>query len=76
MRYLFRIRGHLDPQWSDWLDGLTIEHQADGTSHVLGEVRDQAALHGLIIRFRDIAVDLIAVQPAPHPAGDEPAESP
>lgn len=75
MRYRFHIRGHLDPQWSDWLDGLTIEHYADGTSQLLGEVRDQAALHGLIIRLRDIGVDLIAVQPAPHHASDEPSES-
>lgn len=75
MRYLFHIRGHLDPQWSDWLDGLTIEHYADGTSRLLGEVPDQAALHGLIGRLRDIGVDLIAVQPAPRPASDEPSES-
>lgn len=71
MRYLFRVRGHLDIQWSDWLDGLTIEHDADGTSRLLGDVRDQAALHGLIARIRDIGVDLIAVQPVEAPAGDE-----
>jgi len=72
MRYLFHIRGHIDPQWSDWLDGLTIEHRDDGTSQLLGEVPDQAALHGLIGRLRDIGADLIAVQPAPRPASDEP----
>lgn len=75
MRYLFRVRGHLDPQWSDWLDGLTIEHDTDGTSCLLGEVRDQAALHGLIVRIRDIGVDLIAVQPAAQPASDETSKN-
>jgi hypothetical protein len=75
MRYLFRVRGHLDPQWSNWLDGLTIEHDVDGTSRLLGEVRDQAALHGLIVRIRDMGVDLIAVQPALCPASDELSDS-
>jgi len=75
MRYLFRVRGHLDPQWSDWLDGLSIEHDGDGTSRLTGDVRDQAALHGLITRIRDLGVDLIAVNPVMQPAGDLPTEA-
>ncbi|NTU78583.1 MAG: hypothetical protein HGA45_04130 [Chloroflexales bacterium] len=54
-----------DPQWSDWLDGLTITHEPDGTSRLHGVVRDQAALYGLITRLRDLGLDLIAVTPEP-----------
>ncbi len=70
MRYEFRVRGHLDPQWSDWLDGLAIDHDDDGTSHIRGDVPDQAALHGVITRLRDIGAELIAVLPAVAPAAD------
>lgn len=67
MRYEFRVRGHLDQHWSDWLDGLTIGHDADGTTYLLGDVPDQAALHGVIARLRDIGAELIAVFPAAPP---------
>lgn len=73
MRYCFRIRGHLDLEWSEWLDGLMIRHDPDGTSLLDGEVQDQAALYGLIMRLRDLRLELIAVIPVTPPLD---AESP
>ena len=59
--YRFRVRGHLDDRWSDWLGGLAIHLQEDGTSVLVGPVVDQAALHGVIIRIRDLALPLLSV---------------
>lgn len=73
MHYLFWVRGHLDPTWSDWLDGLVITHESDGTSRLRGVVRDQAALYGLITRLRDLGLELITVTPEP-PAVDAPPD--
>lgn len=73
MHYLFWVRSHLDPAWSDWLEGLVITHEPDGTSRLRGVVRDQAALYGLIIRLRDLGLELIAVTPEP-PAVDAPPD--
>jgi|APCry1669188910_1035180.scaffolds.fasta_scaffold08317_2 haloalkane dehalogenase len=71
MPYLIHVRGHIDPQWSEWLDGLTITHNPDGTSQLYGEVRDQAALYGLTVRLRDLGLDLISLQPVPSSADTE-----
>ena len=60
--YEFRIKGHLDGRWSDWFGGLAIRHQEDGTSVLVGPVVDQAALHGLIIRIRDLGLPLLSVR--------------
>jgi hypothetical protein len=59
--YRFHIRGHLDDRWSEWLGDLTIERMEDGTSILSGPVPDQAALHGVIARIRDLGVPLLAV---------------
>jgi hypothetical protein len=61
--YHFRVQGHLDPLWSDWFDGLTIIHDADGNTTLQGPVVDQAALYGLISRARDMGLTLLAVVP-------------
>ncbi len=61
--YHIRVQGHLDPIWSDWFDGLTIMHDADGTTTLQGPVVDQAALYGLISRARDLGLTLLAVVP-------------
>ena len=60
--YRFRVRGHLDDCWSDWLGGLAIQRQEDGTTVLVGPVVDQAALHGVIIRIRDLGLSLLSVQ--------------
>ena len=60
--YRFRVKGHLNDRWSDWFGGLTIHHQEDGTTLLVGPVVDQAALHGVIIRIRDLGLPLLSVK--------------
>jgi hypothetical protein len=59
--YEFRIEGHLDDRWSDWLGGLAIQRQEDGTTMLVGPLVDQAALYGVIIRIRDLGLSLLSV---------------
>ena len=59
--YQIHIRGQLDDHWSDWFEGLAIQRQADGTTLLVGPVVDQAALHGVIARIRDLGLPLLAV---------------
>ena len=59
--YQIRVAGHLADRWSDWLGGLAMERQEDGTTVLSGAVVDQAALHGVIARIRDLGVALLAV---------------
>ena len=58
--YRIHVGGHLDACWADWLGGLAIQHQEDGTTLLTG-LLDQAALHGVLARIRDLAVPLLAV---------------
>ena len=68
-RYEIRVKGHLDTGWAAWFDGLAIAHGSDGTTIIHGPVADQAALHGLLQKIRDLGLPLISVNPvAPgHP---------
>ncbi len=59
--YTIRVKGYLDPQWSAWFDGLTITHAPDGDTLLCGPVVDQAALHGVLAKVRDLGLTLIAV---------------
>ena len=59
--YEIRVAGHLDQHWTTWLDGLTLTHHHDGTTTLHGVVADQAALHGLLAKVRDIGATLISV---------------
>lgn len=61
--YEIRVNGHLDPSWSAWFDGMTIVHDADGTTIICGQAVDQAALYGLIDRARDLGLTLLTVMP-------------
>ena len=60
--YKIKVKGHLDPSWSGWLDGLAIEPQAQGETLLTGPVRDQAALHGLLNKIRDLGLLLLSVE--------------
>ena len=59
--YRIRVGGHLDDRWSDWLAGLAVQRRDDGTTVLVGPVVDQAALHGVIARIRDLGLPLLAV---------------
>ncbi len=61
--YQIRIRGHLSRKWTDWFSGLTITLEDNGDTVLTGPVVDQAALHGLLKKVRDLAMPLISVSP-------------
>jgi hypothetical protein len=69
--YQITVKGHLDRHWSDWFDGLTVTPVASGETHLTGPVRDQAALHGLLTKLRDLGLPLIAVHRLEEPAAGE-----
>jgi hypothetical protein len=59
--YEIRVAGHLDPRWAASFDGLRLTHQGDGTTVIHGPVIDQAALHGMLQKLRDVGLPLISV---------------
>jgi hypothetical protein len=60
--YQIRLFGNIDPKWSDWFDGFTIKPQPNQECLMTGVVLDQAALHGLLTKIRDLALPIISVQ--------------
>lgn len=74
--YELRLLGHLPARWADWFDGLTITHQPDGTTTLAGPIADQAALHGLLRKVRDLGLPLIAVNPVRPSQANAPASDP
>ena len=61
--YQIRLKGHLGPQWADWFGGLTISLEENGDTLLTGPIPDQAALHGLFKKIRDLGLPLLAVVP-------------
>lgn len=59
--YEIRVKGHLDDQWAEWFDGLNLTHDSDGTTILAGPVVDQAALHGVLRKVRNLALPLVSV---------------
>jgi hypothetical protein len=59
--YEFQVKDHLDDCWSDWLEGLAVQRQKNGTTVLVGPLVDQAALYGVIIRIRDLGLSLLTV---------------
>ena len=59
--YQLRVAGRLDQHWSPWFGGLTLTHEDDGSTSLTGTVTDQAELHGLLARVRDLGVTLLSV---------------
>ena len=77
--YEIRLGGRLDDRWAAWFDGMTLTREGDGTTRLHGPVADQAALHGLLGRVRDLGLPLLAVgrvepERASGPAGDADTE--
>jgi hypothetical protein len=61
-RYQLRLEGHLDSHWAAWFDDLTLTREDDATTTLRGLVPDQAALHGLLAKVRDLGITLISVE--------------
>lgn len=61
--FQIRIKGHLDRQWTDWFDGMVITLEEDGDTLLTGPVADQAALHGLLKKMRDLGMTLVSFNP-------------
>ena len=62
MRYEIHVEGMLDECWSAWFDGMQVTSHADGVTAIVGAVTDQAALHGLLAKVRDLGLPLISVR--------------
>ena len=71
--YEIRVAGHLAGRWSAWFDGLAVIPDDDGTTVLRGPVVDQAALHGLLHKLRDVGLPLISLTPVSPPSTEPPA---
>ena len=60
-RYEIRLKGRLETRWAAWFDGLSLTHESDGNTLIHGFVADQAALHGLLQKVRDMGLPLVSV---------------
>ena len=64
--YEIRLKGHLDDRWAEWFEGLTITLEDNGDTLLTGPVIDQAELHGLLKKVRDLGLPLVSVSPLEH----------
>ena len=60
--YRIKVKGHLDSSWSEWFEGLAVTNEENETTALTGTVVDQAALHGLIAKVRDMGLPLLLVE--------------
>ena len=75
-RYEIRISGRLSPRWAAWFDGLSLTHEGDGTTVLRGPVVDQAALHGVLQKLRDLGVPLVSLAALAPLRTDAPTTEP
>ncbi len=62
MRYVIRVKGHLDTFWQDWFENLVITHEGDGTTLLSGSIKDQAALYGILFKMCDLGLTLLSLE--------------
>jgi hypothetical protein len=79
-RYAIRVEGLLDAYWSEWLEGMTLTHEAGGVTRLEGALIDQAALHGLLNKLRDLRLTIVTLErlgaaDTVAPSSQEPPES-
>ncbi len=74
--YEIRLEGHLEARWAAWFDGLSLTHETDGTTVIHGPVVDQAALHGLLQKVRDLGLPLVSVAQVEPDQPDVPTIDP
>jgi len=70
--YEIRVQGRLDPRWASWFDGMTLAGAPGGVTVIHGPVVDQAALHGLLQKLRDLGLPLVSVGPTAGPPAAVP----
>jgi hypothetical protein len=70
--YEIQLKGHLDNRWAAWFSGLTITRETNGNTRLTGPVADQAALHGLLRKVRDLGLHLISVMQIEPKQTNEP----
>ncbi len=75
-QYEIRVKGHLGARWSAWFDGMSLTNEDDGTTVIRGALVDQAALHGLLQKLRDVGIPLISLTQLPSNAPTEPPAHP
>lgn len=66
--YTIRLTGHLDSRWATWFDGMTLTQHGDGTTLLEGPVVDQAALHGLLAKLRDLGLPILSITQTTPPS--------
>lgn len=66
------VQGHLAPHWTVWFDGLELTRNADGTTVISGPVADQAALHGVLAKLRDLGIELLSLNLTPTDHTERP----
>jgi hypothetical protein len=71
-QYEIRVEGHLGTRWAAWFDGLDLTDEEDGITVIRGPVVDQAALHGLLQKLRDVGIPLVSLTPVSHDATTTP----
>ena len=74
--YEIRLDGRLDPRWASWFDGFGLNPGEDGSTVLRGRVADQAALHGVLHKVRDIGVPIISVAQVDPPMSSQHSSSP
>jgi hypothetical protein len=75
-RYEIRLNGHLASRWAAWFDGLSLTNESDGTTLIHGLLVDQAALHGLLEKVRDVGLPLVSVAQVDTDPTDVPTTEP
>lgn len=75
-QYEIRLKGHLETRWAAWFDGLSLSHESDGSTILRGPVVDQAALHGLLQKVRDVGLPLVSVTYVEPDNPDVPTNKP
>lgn len=76
MFYEIRVEGHIGGSWSSWFEGLTIRREENGQTVLVGPLADEAALHGVLMRIRDLGLPLVEVKRVPgaeKPSGQQKA---
>jgi hypothetical protein len=69
--YQIKIKGHLEERWAEWFEEMTFTHEKDGTTTLYGPLPDQAALHSILRKIRDLNLQLISVKQVKLDAEDE-----